>query len=283
MPAGESRCENCGTTRGEQHKCPFCRVIAEAEPDPVLRFRCPACGGPRIPHATPPAAAGEALVHLKAARSVRSSQLAWKAASVSAAIFGVISLLIMIGVFSIMSPPLIPTLAGYVLCAIPFVFAAVGWRKGGARMAEVSRALDEAWLYAAKDLVKRKGIMRAGDLADAMRIAPEQAEHIMVRLASADELRSDVTESGDLAVSMRSPRVRIAEGETPLDQSREPGAQSVEQSREPGAQSVEQSRERERAGRQDEEQSRERERAGSPMAVEQEQPQDGGNKGKAGA
>jgi hypothetical protein len=211
MAPDASRCENCGTTRGQQHKCPFCRIVAEPEPDPVVRWRCPACGGPRIPFPSPPAVAGEAIVELRKARSARSSQLAWKTGAAVSGGFSVLAILILLGVASIVHPPLIPLIAGLVLCAFPLTFALVGMKKAAGRTQEVARSLDEAWLLAARDLVRRKGIMPTAELASSMRIDHEQAEKLMARLGALDELRSDITDSGDIAVSIRGgARMRVA-------------------------------------------------------------------------
>jgi hypothetical protein len=186
-------------------------VVAEVEPDPVTRFRCPACGGPRIPNVAGPKPGSDALDHLRSARSARSSQLAWRAGSITTGSFGVLATLIMLAVFSIVHPPLIPLIAGLILCAAPFAFAVIGWQKAGKRMAEFKRELDEAWQLAARDLVRNRGLMPATELAEVMRIDHAQAEKIMVRLASLDELRSEMTDSGDLAISVRGgARVRVA-------------------------------------------------------------------------
>jgi hypothetical protein len=210
MAPDASRCENCGTTRGQQHKCPFCRVVAEPEPDPVVRWRCPACGGPRLPYPSPPAATGESITELRKVRSARSSQLAWRTAAAVSGAFGVLGTLILLGVASIVHPPLIPLIAGLVLCAFPIAFMVLGLKKAAGRTEEVARALDEAWLLGARDLVRRQGIMPTTELARSMRIDHEQAEKIMARLGAPDELRSDITDSGDIAVSMRGARMRVA-------------------------------------------------------------------------
>lgn len=209
MPAGEARCPTCGTTRGEEHRCPFCRAIARPEPDPVMRWRCPVCGGPRIPHA----GAGNteaALAHLQTARSARSSQLVWKTSGGLMAGFGVLALLILTGVFAIVSPPLTAMLAGYVLGLLPLAFAALAWSKSKSKTPRITSELDAAWFDAAKGLLSHKGMTRASELADSLKISKEEAEKMLVRLASQDDVRPDVTEGGDLAVSLRSHgRVRV--------------------------------------------------------------------------
>ncbi|HQP34888.1 MAG TPA: hypothetical protein PLI95_06910, partial [Polyangiaceae bacterium] len=206
----ESRCPNCGTTRGEEHRCPFCRAIAEPEPDPVVRFRCPACGGPRIP-APGVGQRDAAFAHLKKARSANASKLAWKTSGAVTAGFGVLGLAIITGVFAIVSPPLTAVLAGYVLGLAPLAFGALAWSKAKGRASETATELDEAWFAAARGVLERRGMMRASELAEALRVDPAQAEQMLVRLASHDDIRSDVTEGGDLALSVRGARLRVAE------------------------------------------------------------------------
>jgi hypothetical protein len=130
--------------------------------------------------------------------------------------FSVLATLVLLGVASIVHPPLIPLVAGLVLCAFPLAFAALGWKNAVARTSQVTRALDEAWFLAARDLVRRKGIMPTAELAESMRIDHVQAERIMARLGALDELHSDITDSGDLAVSLQgAARVRVASATDP--------------------------------------------------------------------
>lgn len=220
IPAGESRCPTCGTTRGEEHRCPFCRAIAKPEPDPALRWRCPVCGAPRIPHAGA-GSTEEALSHLKAARSARSSQLVWKMSGYLGAAFGALALLILTGVYMIVAPPLTAMLAGYVLGLTPLAFAAIAWSKSKSKAPTIAGELDAAWFDAAKELLARRGMTRASELSDALKISPADAEKMLVRLASHDDVRPDVTEGGDLAVSLRpNARVRVQA---------EPAAEPVEE------------------------------------------------------
>lgn len=220
MPAGEARCPTCGTTRGEEHRCPFCRAVAKPEADPIMRWKCPVCGGPRIPQAGE-GNTEDVLGHLKAARSARSSQLVWKTSGLLGAGFGVLALLILTGVFMIASPPLTAMIAGYVLGLLPVGFAGLAWSKSKSKSPRISSELDAAWFDAAKALLGRRGTTRASELADALKIPQAEAEKMLVRLASQDDVRPDVTEGGDLAVSLRPhARVRVQA---------EPAAETVEE------------------------------------------------------
>jgi hypothetical protein len=203
--------------------------VAEPEAHEQLRFRCPACGSPRIPLAAEQPASSETMAHLKAARGASSSQLAWKAAAGVSAGFGVLGLLIMTGVFAIVSPPLIPIIASYLLASSPLLFAAIGFKNASKRSGQVSGELQQAWLIAARDIARSKGIMRASDLTSVMRIDEKQAEQLMMQLAAFDEIRPDVTEAGDLAVSIRGARMRVAtpENEPRPEAASEPAEQEA--------------------------------------------------------
>lgn len=213
MDKDTSRCPNCGVTRGEQHRCPFCRVVVEPEPDPKVRFRCRACGAPRVPLKNAADRLSKAVVEqLGAARRSRASTVAWTAASVAAVAFGLLSVLVLTGVFAIAHAPLIPVLVGYAMAALPFLFGVLGWRNAVRRDAEMRTALDSAWLEAAREFTTSRGIVRAEELSEALHLGPAEAQEMLVKLATLEEIRSDVTEAGDLAVSVRvAPRLRVPE------------------------------------------------------------------------
>lgn len=211
MAADADRCSSCGATRGEQHKCPFCGVIVRPEPHPELRFACPACGAPRVPavsNVTPSASLSKAL---SAARSARSSKAVWQLAAGLAAGFGVLATLILVGVSLIASPAMFPLIAAGVVTAMPFVFAVLALRNAAARKEQLQQSLDEAWLHAAKALTSARGSLRNTELAEAFGIDEDLSRNLLARLAAHSEVTTDVTDDGDLALSMRVPeRLRVA-------------------------------------------------------------------------
>lgn len=211
MPEGAERCEACGATRGERHKCPFCGVVAQPQPHPSLRFVCPACGAPRVPATDASKPSARVTKALGTARSARSSRAVWKLASGLAAGFGALATLLLTGVALIASPSLFPLIAAGMVTAMPLVFAALAWWKVTKRDEQLKDALDEAWMLAANDLVETRGSIRAPQLAEAFGIEQGLADELLARLAAQPEIATDVTDEGDLALSVRAPeRLRIA-------------------------------------------------------------------------
>lgn len=211
MPDGSSKCEQCGATRGKEHQCPFCRAIAEPVAHPRMRFVCPVCGAPRVPARDKDFAPTKQLAaHLARARSAASSQTTWKVAAPAAAGFGVLALLLLVGVASIASPPTVALIVAALVTSMPFIFAALAWRNAGVREKEVSAELDAAWLEAAKSLAKLRGTVTASLLRDAFGVDDTEAQSLASRLGAANEIATEVTDSGDLALSMRIPeKVRV--------------------------------------------------------------------------
>lgn len=209
MAADADRCSSCGATRGEEHKCPFCGVVAQAEPHPQLRFACPACGAPRVPAVadlTPSASMTKALT---TARSARSSKAVWQLAAGLSTGFGLLAVLILVGVSMIASPATFPLIVAGIVTAMPFVFALLALRNAAARTELVQQSLDEAWLQAAKSLTGARGSLRNAELAEAFGIDEDLSRNLLARLAAHSEVSTDVTDDGDLALSMRVPEERL--------------------------------------------------------------------------
>jgi hypothetical protein len=212
LPDGASKCEQCGASHGQHNRCPFCRSVAEPVPHPRLRYACPACGAPRIRVQAKDFRPSDALqAHLAKARSASSSQTTWKVASAAAAAFGVLATLLLTGVIMIASPPSFAVLMAAVVTSLPFVFALLGWRNALRRSAELETELDASWLEAARTLAQTRETITASTLGEALGMDQESARHIASRLAASSEVSTDVTDSGELALSIRSPgRVRVA-------------------------------------------------------------------------
>ncbi len=211
MSPDASRCEHCGATRGEQHRCPFCAVVAAPESDSRMRFRCPACGAPRIPlSGGADRLPKDAVEQLRRARSAHASLMAWRVGAAVAAAFGLLSVLILTGIVWLLGPLAVPVIIGYVLCALPFAFGVMALINSGKRNREIDDSLDKAWFEAARELTRTRGMLRASDLEHSLRIDKPQAQNLLVRLASLDEVRSEVTDSGEMALSTRlPPKVRV--------------------------------------------------------------------------
>jgi len=104
-----------------------------------------------------------------------------------------------------------PLIAAGVVTAMPFVFAVLALRNAAARKEQLQQSLDEAWLHAAKALTSARGSLRNTELAEAFGIDEDLSRNLLARLAAHSEVTTDVTDDGDLALSMRVPeRLRVA-------------------------------------------------------------------------
>lgn len=228
MPAEASRCDTCGATRGEHHKCPFCGIVAAPQQHPQLRFVCPACGAPRIPVPTnvePSKAMTDALADV---RSARSSRAVWRVAGGLTGAFGVLALLLFAGVLAIASPALVPALAGGLITAIPFIFAALALINAGRRDQQVKSSLDAAWIEAARSLAETKGTITPRQLRESFGLEESDARQLAARLGAHHEVTTDVTDEGELALSV-APRVRVADSPMRVAEPNEEAAEEVEE------------------------------------------------------
>lgn len=209
IPEGASQCPRCGTTFGKQHACPFCSVIVQAKPHPELRFACPACGAPRLASIDNLASPPQALDSLSTARSAKSSRAIWRISLVLAATFGLLSMLMLIGVMSIVGVKLLPLVLGLLIVSVPWAFAVVAFFKARARTRQLSEALDEAWSHAVVQLAQARGKLRASDISRAFGMPAFVVSQLMGRLAARNEIDTDVSEDGELLLSAIGERMRV--------------------------------------------------------------------------
>lgn len=237
MPPGAERCASCGTTHDKRHACPFCGVVAHPQPHPELRFTCPSCGAPRIP-SPPDLTPSKAMTSaLSTVRSARSSRSVWRVAAGLGAAFGLLSTLLLVGVAAIASPSLLPLIAAGTVAAMPLFFAALAWTKARQRQNQVRQSLDQAWLEAAKALTTSKGSVRASELVEAFGIEDDIAHQLVAHLGAHQEITTNVTEEGELALSVRGHLLRVAEPPPqPLAQDPTPSEEDVEMELDPAEQ-----------------------------------------------
>ena len=234
MAPDDERCASCGATQDKRHACPFCGVVAQPQSHPEMRLVCPACGAPRVPAPRGLQPSKSALAALRTTRSARSSRAAWRIAAGLAAAFGALAVLLLVGVALIASPSMVPLLAGGLVTATPLVFAAIAWMKGQQRHEQVLASLDQAWVETAKQLASEKGSVRSEELMEAFGIEEDQARSILARLGANHDVTTDITDDGELALSMRVP-LRVAlpepppteEVEVPADQEQDESRKAV--------------------------------------------------------
>jgi len=198
------RCEQCGAAFGEANRCPHCRAVADVEQAEPLRFRCRVCGGPRIPLDSReiPRTRREVPV-LVQARKAHLARAGWAVAGGVLAGFGVLSLLATLLVIAF-GPGLFTSLGLLGASAVPFVVAALAWRKAKQRGKARDQLLDDAWSLVASDVLVHTGKeIEADQLAKLMRIDEARAEQVLARLSAQDHVHSRVTDEGDIAYSSK--------------------------------------------------------------------------------
>jgi hypothetical protein len=151
------------------------------------------------------------LAHLRDLRAVRSSQVTWRAGAVLTSVFALISSLLLTGIALVTHPPFVPVLAGAGVIAVPFAFAAIALFKAKGLEARVSSLLDDAWVSAAHDVADRRGVLRIDDLTADFRIDKDLAHKLISRLASDSDVKTEITDAGELSLSVRAERLRVAD------------------------------------------------------------------------
>jgi hypothetical protein len=148
---------------------------------------------------------------LSTARSARSSRAVWRVASGLGIAFGLFATLLLVGVALIASPSLFPLLAAGSVAAMPLVFAALAWTKARQRHEQVQQSLDQAWLEATKELTTSKGSVRTNEMVEAFGIEEDVARQLLAHLGAHQEITTNVTDDGELALSVRGHLLRVPE------------------------------------------------------------------------
>ena len=205
------RCEQCGAAYGVKNRCPHCRAIADIEAADPLRFRCRVCGGPRVPvddHEV--VRTGREVPVLKQAKKAHLTRAAWAVAAGVLGGFGVLSLLTTLLVIAF-GPGLLASVTLLAANLVPFVVAALAWRKSKQHGKHRDQLLDDAWGLVASDVLAHAGKeLEAEDLAKVMRIDLARAEQVLAHLSVHDSVHARVTDEGDLAYSVGPSKLRVA-------------------------------------------------------------------------
>jgi len=179
------RCTQCGAAFGEAYRCPLCQAVADVESNPVLYFRCRACGGPRIPPTLSPISEAE-RVQLRTARSEQLRTSAFRAGSGFAWASGALSLLVTAVVLLATSPAPFAQFAALSASLVPFVLAVFALRRAQSHARQLTAALQQAWLLAASRLAHQDTPLSAAELAQALRIDETRAEALLAEVSVQD-------------------------------------------------------------------------------------------------
>jgi len=197
-------CPHCGTPNLEE-RCPHCNAVTTSSPDKELRYHCDLCGGPRVPRGDPAVRRGKRDVpFLRRANEARKARAKYRAlVGVFAAMgFGttmIAGLWVLIFGLSLGLGVTWGLFAG--IAALTVLW---GLRKSGEKTKEIAPQIDQAWTRAAADTASAiKGPFSAARLAKAMGVDEAVAEELLAQLDVNDMVRSDVTESGEIAYQMK--------------------------------------------------------------------------------
>ncbi len=152
-----------------------------------------------------------AVAHLDKARSAKASRNTWRVGAGLTVGFGILAMLILLGVIAIAQPSGFAVLMGFAVAAMPFVFAGVGMHNARKRLEETQREIDAAWLAVASDLVLSRASTTVSQLREMFHLDTPSAERLSTLLATHDDIRADVSDAGEIALIPRGkPRVRVA-------------------------------------------------------------------------
>jgi len=198
------RCPRCGTAQ-RMDACPHCGATAGVTVDRELRYRCDACGGPRIP--PPPrggARSGLEAPALRRAQTALSARVRWRAAAVASGLLLGFNVLL-IGLFLLITGASLWVLLAGLFTVVPLAgFTFWAYTRAKARSREVAPALDAAWVAAATEIAARtKDALTARGLAASLGLEEAQAEELLALLEVNDVVRGAVGADGEIAYASR--------------------------------------------------------------------------------
>lgn len=197
-------CPHCGAPNLEE-RCPHCNAVTTSSPDKELRYHCDLCGGPRVPRGDPSVRRGKRDVpFLRRANEARKARAKYRAITAVFAVMG-FGTTMLAGLWALIFPLSIGFFVTWGLFAGIALFMVL-WslRRAGEKTKEIAPQLDQAWTRAAADTASAiKGPFTAARLAKAMGVDEALAEELLAQLDVNDMVRSDVTESGEIAYQMK--------------------------------------------------------------------------------
>lgn len=179
-------------------KCPHCGGLAKTSPHPELGAICNICGAPRV-GVKSVELSGRERAPLEAARNALRTRTLWRVG----ALFGTV-----VAAFGLAVAALVAVVAGLssafggVAMVLPWVILAlVARQKAKGETKNLTRALDDAWISAARDVVVQSEGVTASGIGEALGLEESKAEELLAELSVDDELRSRVTEDGRLVLA----------------------------------------------------------------------------------
>ncbi len=140
----------------------------------------------------------------------------WGIAAGVVGAFGIVSLIVVLGVLVLASAGTFASVLSLVAAALPIGLALLLWGRVRRITEEMKGSVADAWRIVTEDVVNTKGAeVTAADVAKSMRIGEARADALLSELSAHDVLRARVTDEGELAFSTRgAPRLRIEDTES---------------------------------------------------------------------
>ncbi|MBN1610618.1 MAG: hypothetical protein JW940_28570 [Polyangiaceae bacterium] len=209
-------CPRCGLVRRAPTVCPLCDAVAYVEQHPVLRYRCLACGGPRVPVADPSRVppAQEAAELRRAWRQHRGAGL-WRLAATLATVAGLIAITLGGGIAALWSPPVAVSVTIVAIASLPLLLAL--WCRARTRraIASAQTALDVAWLSAARSvLAGRAEDLSMQELGRVLGANRPDSERWLAALGASELVATRVDDSGEILYRLQAPATADAEPAT---------------------------------------------------------------------
>ena len=202
--AGADRCPHCAISVGEHQRCVHCRAIVDVESAPEVRFICRLCGGVRIPIDDAEVNRSAVLIDLlRRATVARSATTVWTIVAGVVAAFGACSVLVLALVISVAHPAASATVMAGLAASVPFVFAALAYRKSRTHRAEIARCVEAAWMAAVADIARaRGGEVDAATFAKLTRTSENYAKQLLGHMSTRSLLVSHVMPDGSLKYTL---------------------------------------------------------------------------------
>ena len=226
LPERMLRCAACGAVHGENYRCPHCKAGADLETAGKDRFRCAACGGPRIFLDSPDlVASGRELPALQRAERARIKGALLRVLGWSLLSGGGLALFAAVATLSLLSLGAAWSALVAATAALPFASGLVLTRMATGIRRDGERALAEAELSVAEDVVRGLGReVEAAELSAILHLGEQRAEELLAELSVNDLVQRRVTEAGSLGYT--APRLRVdLPAERDADLALEEGAQ----------------------------------------------------------
>lgn len=184
----KGRCSICGGVEGREFFCPYCRIEADLVPSTTLRFACTICGRPRVPLDEPSIERSFAeLPDLRRASNARLLRpvfrvLSWMMAGSAALVFLLSAALVLLVGYAAFFTEIV-TIFVAIGIAVPLMLAMYFAHRARRCTAELTSALDDAWLKVATEFARAQSPIDATTLGRAMRIDDETASKLCSKLS----------------------------------------------------------------------------------------------------